>query len=388
MGCAGDAGGTTQTTLSWWDVTTTSGVPGPGRLPDVTVGPELFTAEQAVDIIVRPTNGSAYLVGRLGLVQPIVGLDTDAPTLRTAVLDFSDQLGESFEEGLLAATFSPAGDALYLNVAADGVTEIIEYGVAADGTVAPGSRRVVYSLPQPAEPHNGGSVVFGPDGYLYIFLGDGGLFEDARQVAQDLSSPLGKILRIDPTPSATGPFAVPPDNPFVGVADALPEIWSYGVRNPWRASFDAATGDLWFGDVGEFFYEEVDVASAADGAGRGVSFGWPALEGPTANDTSLSPDGHQAPFFDCIHGELGCSISGGQVYRGRAIPELDGWYVFGDYCSGRVWALETNAAGQAGRIIELGRVPNVVTISPDADGELLAVSVAGPVHRIQAAAGG
>ncbi len=226
-------------------------------------------------------------------------------------------------------------------------------------------------------------MLFGPDGYLYIFLGDGGLFEDARQVAQDLTSPLGKILRIDPAPSTTAAFTVPADNPFVGVDDALPEIWSYGVRNPWRASFDSETDDLWFGDVGEYFYEEVDVALAADGAGRGISFGWPALEGPSANDKTLSPDGHQAPFFDYVHGELGCSVSGGQVYRGDVMADLVGWYVFGDYCSGRIWALEANAAGDAGRIVELGKVPNVVAISPDATGELLAVSVAGPVHRIE-----
>jgi glucose/arabinose dehydrogenase len=355
----------------------------PGPPPSARVGGELFSFDQAVDVIVRPSTGQAYVVGRLGTVQPVQGLDGSEPKVGAAVLDVRRELTPNFEEGLLAATFDPDGTHLYVNLVSGGTTRIVEMPVAADGTVDAAARRVLFEIAQPDVAHNGGSVLFGPDGMLYVFLGDGGLFEEPRRIAQDLTSPLGKILRIDPSSAADGrPYTIPADNPFVGVEGALPEIWAYGVRNPWRASFDRETGDLWFGDVGEYFYEEVDLARAVDGGGRGLSFGWPAWEGPAQNDQGLDPAGHEPPLYTYEHGDLGCSVSGGQVYRGTRIPSLVGWYVFGDYCSGTVWALEGTGTNQ---LVELGNVPNVVSIGTDADGELYAVSVLGGVHRIEPA---
>ena len=195
------------------------------------------------------------------------------------------------------------------------------------------------TIDQPYGNHNGGNVTIGPDGMLYIGMGDGGSGGDPERRALNVTSMLGKILRIDPTPSAGAPYTVPPDNPFVGVDGARPEIWSVGVRNPWRMSFDPATGDLWFGDVGQGAIEEIDVAWAADGAGRGINFGWSAFEGSSRFNEDQPPDGATPPIYEYEHGEAGCSVSGGAVYRGAAIPALVGWFVYGDYCSGNLYAL-------------------------------------------------
>ena len=177
------------------------------------------------------------------------------------------------------------------------------------------------------------------------------------------------------------PYTVPPDNPFVGVDGARPEIWSVGLRNPWRFSFDRQTGDLWIADVGQNKWEEVDVAWAADGTGRGVNFGWSAWEATHRFNHDQSPDGATPPIFEYAHGDAGCSISGGVRYRGTAIPALVGWYVYGDYCAGQVRALKIESNAVAGELV-LGQVPNISAVTEAPDGELLVLSVSGPIYAI------
>src|SRR6185295_15178485 len=198
----------------------------------------------------------------------------------------------------------------------------------------PTSESVVLTVEQPFANHNGGQVLFGSDGMLYIGLGDGGGGGDPGGRGQSLTELLGKILRVD-VRSGTG-YTVPADNPFVGRTDARPEIWSFGLRNPWRFTFDPATGDLYIADVGQNAWEEVDVATAAQGAGRGANFGWSAMEGLHCfKVTPCDPGLFTLPVLEYSHAD-GCSVSGGFVYRGAAIPDLQGHYFYADYCSGWV----------------------------------------------------
>ena len=184
----------------------------------------------------------------------------------------------------------------------------------------PASEVSILTADQPFSNHNGGQVLFGPDGFLYVMLGDGGASGDPGSRAQSLADLLGSILRIDPLEA--GGYVVPADNPFTQTAGARPEIWSYGLRNPWRVAFDPSNGDLYIADVGERQWEEVDVSSSADGAGKGLNFGWNIMEGPDCfGGSSCDQEGLQLPVLSYDHGE-GCSITGGLVYRGAAIPAL------------------------------------------------------------------
>ena len=232
-----------------------------------------------------------------------------------------------------------------------GDTHVDEF--AMNGQVADKStRRNLLVVDQPQPNHNGGQLAFGPDGDLYIAFGDGGAADDegpghaSGGNGQSLRTLLGKILRIDPTPSADTPYTVPPDNPFVGKNGARPEIWAYGLRNPWRFSFDAHTGDLWIGDVGQDAWEEVDVARAKSGrdAGRGDNFGWNRLEG-THEFHGSAPADVVLPVYEQSHDDGACSVTGGFVYRGTAIPALVGKYVFTDYCDGLLRTLTPSGDG-------------------------------------------
>jgi glucose/arabinose dehydrogenase len=348
----------------------------------LTDGSVTFTA--FADGMVRPVDSATrdfetWVVAQQdGRIVPFT-----AGTVGEPLLDLSDQITSENEQGLLGLAYHPTRPFLYVDYTdLAGDTVVAEFAVNDDGSIDAASQRTVITVDQPYANHNGGKITFGTDGMLYIGLGDGGAGGDPERRAMDLSSPLGKILRIDPLGSGYQPYSVPPDNPFVGVDGARPEIWSYGLRNPWRFAFDPSTDDLWIGDVGQGDWEEVNVALAADGGGRGVNFGWSALEGTHPFNADQSGEGSQLPIWEYQHGDDGCSVSGGTVYRGNAVPSLVGWYVVTDYCSGKVWALQAD-----GTVVVLGTVtgnPSAIVTGPDGELYVLAHSE-GVAYRIDPA---
>ncbi|TVR20996.1 MAG: hypothetical protein EA389_15700 [Ilumatobacter sp.] len=352
--------------------------PGFDGDPQVTFT-EIVQLQQPLGLGIRPDDPTLYLVeqpGRVTGVNPGTG-DT------RVVLDITDLTVARGERGLLGLAFSPDGSLAHVNHtdADTGATIVAEYTVTDDGMFDPASRRVLLDIPQPYANHNGGHVVTGPDGLLYIGMGDGGSGGDPERLALDLTTLQGKLLRIDPTPSADLPYTIPDDNPWVGADDALPEIFAIGLRNPWKFGFDPETDDLWIADVGQNRFEEINhVPAPTDGtvAGAGLSFGWSAFEGTERFNDDVDPDGHTDPVLTYDHSQGECSISGGAPYRGEAIPELVGGYVYSDFCSGRVFALDL--AG--GRNLLLGQLTSVTAVLPGPDQELYVISQNGPVHRI------
>lgn len=255
------------------------------------------------------------------------------------------------EQGLLGLAFHPRfaeNGLLYVNYTdTAGHTVIVRYSVQRGNRdlADTGSAQAILRIEQPAANHNGGNLVFGPDGFLYIGMGDGGGAGDQFRNAQNGQALLGKMLRIDvDRPSGGQPYGIPPSNPFVSTAGMRPEIWATGLRNPWRYSFDRVTGDLYIADVGQNAYEEIDFQPAG-GAG-GQNYGWPRMEGqhcyPSGNACDRS--GLTMPIAEYPRSG-GCSVTGGYVYRGRAQPQLVGAYLYGDYCTGKIWSLHRDAAG-------------------------------------------
>jgi glucose/arabinose dehydrogenase len=342
-------------------------------------------ATEPVFVATGPGDASTlYIAERGGRLRALRG----GALAEQPVLDISALTLAGGERGFLGFAFSPDGSHLYVDFTdRDGNSNIDEYAVATDGTIDPASRRQVLFQQQPYPNHNGGEVIFGPDGYLYIGFGDGGSAGDPQRNGLNLGTWLGKILRIDPLASGDQPYAVPADNPFVGQDGAKPEIWSYALRNPWRFSFDRATKDLWIGDVGQGNIEEVDRATVADGAGRGTNFGWSAFEGNARYNDDQSPDGVVGPVFQYTHANGNCSVTGGYLYRGAAIPALRGAYLYTDYCGNGVRATVVNASGNASDAVQLTDQPgSIVSFGEDANGEIYVCSLSGnAVYRIDPA---
>lgn len=314
-------------------------------------------------------------------------------TLPDPFLDISRLLptdvfrGAYTERGLLGFAFDPEyhdNGLMYVHYSnRDGDTTIARYHVSKDdpNQFDPDSGQIILTIDDPYRDHNGGMIAFGPDGYLYIGIGDGGNVDVPNEFAQDPQRLLGKILRIDVHADT---YTIPPDNPFVNDPDFLPEIWAYGLRNPWRFSFDRATGDLYIGDVGQWDYEEINFAPADDPGGH--NYGWSFYEGDheTDNGTDFTGDTMTPPIFEYPHSE-GCSVTGGYVYRGQALPELSGVYFFGDYCLGRIWVSYRDSSGawQTQRYMDMpGKM--IVSFGEDEAGELYLVDHKGTVYRLQA----
>jgi glucose/arabinose dehydrogenase len=308
-------------------------------------------------------------VGRIRILQ-------DGQLLDFSYLDISDRVGSSGnEQGLLGLAFHPdyvENGLFFVNYTdKDGDTVIARYRVTADPNLAdPASEVVLLRVNQPFANHNGGVLAFGPDGYLYAGLGDGGSAGDPFGNAQKLDNLLGKILRLDV--DSAEPYAIPPDNPFGN------EIWAYGLRNPWRMSFDGQTGDLYIGDVGQGEWEEIDFVSA--GAPGGINFGWDYFEGIHPFE-GTPPQGAQfmPPVVEYSHGE-GCSVTGGYVYRG-SMPAWNGIYLYGDYCSGTIWGLIRSSGGWQNRAL-FGAVGRITSFGQDGSGEVYIVLDGGSILRL------
>jgi glucose/arabinose dehydrogenase len=354
--------------------------PGPLTESSVTLF-EIGSFDQPVDVATRAGSGELYVVEQPGRVLAVTDLSTEV------VLDITDLTDANGEQGLLGLAFHPTAELAYVYYTdTNGNTVVAEFTIdPAAGTFDRDSRREVLTVEQPYSNHNGGQLAFGPDQLLYIGLGDGGSGGDPERYSLDLTSRLGKILRIDPVVAPDGaPFTVPTDNPFVDDPAADPTIWAYGLRNPWRFSFDPPTGDLWIGDVGQGAFEEINhsVATERRDAGKGVNFGWSAFEGFERFNDDQPVDGAVAPLFVYDHADGRCSVTGGTVARSTAVADLAGWYVFGDYCSGQIWALDPTAPPTDPRVIEIAQLDTLVAVAAGPDRELYVVSGGGTVARI------
>ncbi len=320
--------------------------------------------------------GRLFVLDKAGRIHIV----RDGSLLPTPFLDISDRVGSSgSEQGLLGLAFHPNyanNGAFFVNYTdRQGDTVVARYAVSDEPDRAdPASEAVLLSLAQPARNHNGGHLAFGPDGYLYVGTGDGGGAGDQYGNGQNGATLLGAMLCLDV--DGGQPYAVPPNNPFVGDPNVRDEIWAIGLRNPWRYTFDRQTGDLYIADVGQNAYEEINVQPA--GSSGGQNYGWPIMEGRHCfpADRPCDRAGLTLPVREYDHGQ-GCSVTGGYVYRGVEYPLLNGVYLFGDYCSGRIWGL-TQAADGDWQMAQLAR-PNVrlSSFGEDETGELYVVDLSG-----------
>ena len=313
-----------------------AGVPVP---PDLVLDTVVSGLASPV-VVTHASDGSGrlFIVEKAGRIRVV----DNGALLATPFLDIDPEVNSSgFEQGLLGLAFDPDyatnGDFYVYYTRADNATVLAHYTASPPSSnVAGTTGTVLWSQPQPAANHNGGQLAFGPDGYLYIAVGDGGIQGDPNDYAQSLNTWLGKILRI--SVSGVAAYSVPAGNPYIGVPGALPEIWQPGLRNPWRFSFDRLTGDLFIGDVGYNNWEEINRAVAAGGGGE--NWGWRCYEGAHPfNTTGCGPiTDYEMPILEYAHSLGRCSVTGGYRYRGLGSPSLFGAYLFGDYCTGDVWA--------------------------------------------------
>jgi glucose/arabinose dehydrogenase len=366
--------------------------PTPAATTEPTTGPSLdlaLTVEPFAEVdapltfFTHDDAGGHYAVGQDGVIYA-VGLD--ATVAQEPFLDIEDRLISGGEQGLLGLAFHPdsaANGRFFVNYTnLDGDTVISEFTLDIDdrATVSPDSERILLTIQQPFPNHNGGMIAFGPDGYLYIGMGDGGSAGDPMGNGQARASLLGKMLRIDV--DSGDPYGIPADNPFID-SDALPEIWSIGLRNPWRWSFDRLTGDLFIGDVGQDAAEEIDAEPAGE---SGRNYGWNTMEADLCFRTDpCDQTGLTMPIVS-NHRERGeCAIVGGYVYRGAAFPELNGTYIYSDNCTGDLWALDAAAAlanGTAEPVLVGESDANPTSFGEDENGELYLVNGSGSIYKL------
>ena len=341
--------------------------------------------------LVQPDDGQdlIFVTEQPGRIR--VFPDDPQVTKAEVFLDIRGRVSErNNEEGLLGLAFDPGYSAngyfyVYYSAASPRRSVVSRFSVnGSDPNVAdPGSETVILEIPQPYGNHNGGQLAFGPDGYLYIGLGDGGSGGDPRGNGQNIGTVLGAILRIDVARvSADSGYDIPPDNPFVGIDGAREEIWAYGLRNPWRFSFDMGTGDgetgfLWAGDVGQDRWEEIDLVE------KGLNYGWNVMEGRHCFSPATDCDttGLEMPVAEYARAE-GCSITGGYVYRGGDIPWLVGTYVYGDFCSGRIWGLRYDAGSVTEQALLLSSGLSITSFGQDLEGTLYVLSRNEGIYRV------
>lgn len=342
--------------------------------PDATSPTGAPALETVVEGLERPAGLAALPNGDLLVLEQHTGrvrLVRDGSLLEAPVLDLGERISTDSEQGLLGIALdvdATGTGRMFLNLTdPEGATRILAYDLA-DGSVDPASETELLRVPQPRANHNGGHIAVGPDGYLWIGLGDGGGSGDPDDRAQDPSDLLGKMLRLDP------------DDP-----GADPEVWASGLRNPWRYAFDEASGTLWIADVGQNSFEEINRVDAD--APPGANFGWRLFEGTGEYDNpdGTIPTGYVPPIAQYDH-EDGCSVTGGLVVRDPSLPLLDGRYLYGDYCSGRLWTIPVDASAEAvpTEVTDIvgGPVERLVSFGTDAEGRVLLVTGDGRLLRI------
>ena len=359
----------------------------PTGTPSVLLGTG-YELELAADGFQKPIylthasdgSGRLFVVEQAGVIWTLQYGKIISP----AFLDISDRVGCcALEQGLLGMAFHPdhrRNGYVFVHYSdLNGDTVVQRFVMSTDLNQAdPRGDAIVLTHTQPYRNHNGGQISFGPDGYLYIGLGDGGKAGDPHDNGQNPLTWLGAILRVD-VDHPQG-FAVPPDNPFLQNGYGAPEIWVYGLRNPWRFSFDRLTGDLYIGDVGQNNWEEIDFQPA--GSAGAENYGWSRMEGSHCYKAGCDYDASVAPITEYHHSDGGCSVTGGYVYRGENLKSLQGSYVYGDYCSGLIWALLQTAVGEwtNTQIIESGL--KISSFGEDEAGELYVVDHGGGVFRL------
>ena len=361
-----------------------------GTPPQLTIETMVDGLRDPVDIAWRPEDPSTLFVveqvGRIRIVR-------DGQLVERPFLDISGLVRAGGESGLLGLAFLPSGEAgRFFTYYTDrnGHQIVASYDTDPDDAdvAAPGTATTWLDMADRFGNHNGGALVFGPDGNLYIGTGDGGGAGDPLDSGRHLDTLLAKVLRIDVDPrGGSDPrYAVPSDNPFVDRGGARPEIWLTGLRNPWRIRFDRTTGDLWIGDVGQGDREEIDVARAGIG---GLDYGWNVMEGSICFRTAdCDADGLTLPVAEYDHSVSAiCSVTGGTVYRGDGLPALQGWYVFADYCSGTFWAIDPTRDRTEEPAVVAETDHLITAIAEDAAGELFATDHGGQLLRIGVAGG-
>jgi glucose/arabinose dehydrogenase len=331
--------------------------PAEGTLGSVQLAlQEVVAVHEPIALAARPGSKDLYIAEKGGRVRLVEveddrngdGREDPTPSYQlqtTPLLDISGDVINQDERGLLGMMFSSDGRKLYLDYTRqpDGHTVVVEYTLGDRQNIDRSTRRELLVVEQPYANHNGGGLEIGPDGFLYVSLGDGGDSDDPHGHGQDTKTLLGSILRIDPEGAKEGgpPYSIPPGNPFAEGEEGAPELWLYGVRNPWRFSFDPDTGDLWVADVGQDAYEEINRLPASGGfdAGKGANLGWDRMEGTHPHDGGENPEGGVLPIFEYGRDD-GCAVIGGYVYRGEKIPGLQGTYVYADHCGRGVRGLQ------------------------------------------------
>jgi glucose/arabinose dehydrogenase len=325
-----------------------------------------------------PDDARLFILEQQGTIRIVEGGDL----LDEPFLDITDITSrDANERGLLGLAFHPDyeenGYFFIDHTNSEGDTNVARYEVSGEdpNRADASSREVVLEIEQPFGNHNGGMVAFGPDGYLYIGMGDGGSSGDPEENGQNPNTLLGTLLRINVDQV---PYSIPPDNPFGDGQDGRPEVWAYGLRNPWRFSFDRETGDLYIADVGQNAYEEINF-QPADSEG-GQNYGWDVYEGRHRYEGE-EIEGTTFPVVEYGRSD-GCSVSGGYVYRGEELPELDGLYLYGDYCQGTIWWLEQGDDGWENGVFQYTDF-DITSFGQDASGELYVVDRGGGVYRLE-----
>ncbi|HEY6569990.1 MAG TPA: PQQ-dependent sugar dehydrogenase [Candidatus Limnocylindrales bacterium] len=326
--------------------------------------------------------GRMFIVEQTGAIRVF----DNGSVLPGNLLNLAGSISHGDEQGLLGLAFHPNFEnnrKFYVNYTnRGGDTLVREYKTSTSNPnrVQSGSGRTILKVHQPYSNHNGGNLAFGPGGYLYIGLGDGGDAGDPGRRAQDKNSLLGKMLRIDvDSRSGNKAYGIPKSNPYVG-EKGKNEIFQRGLRNPWRYSFDRSNGNLWIGDVGQGGYEEIDRTTS----GNGTNWGWRVMEGYKCYSPSsgCNKDGKKKPVAVYSHANGRCAVTGGYVYRGSNIPALRGWYVFGDYCSGEIWAVSSTASDHKSKILLRDSNASISSFGENAGGELFVVGRGGTIYRI------